>query len=348
MHAQHIEYNSIEHPEKAFPRLQKDLTYPRKFDVQGTIKLHGTNMSVCMNDIDGFYVQGRHGHVDQTIYDMFGFGTFVNKTRKEAFIKLFEILKERNSIDTSKYTITIFGEWCGENIQKGVALCRLTKRFVIFDAKITRIDDDITKPKSMWLDISFKDQNKCVISKEEMGIYNIYDFDTFNVTIDLENIDKSVDELERNTITVDKECPFAKHFGIIGTGEGIVWKHIFDDGRRWIFKTKGESHRDTKNSKLIPLKPEKVESIVEFVEKTCTQSRFDNAVTNLYNTDPKSKIFGKKPQMAHCKDILTWIVGDIRKDEDESMSELGIEIKELANIAGKKVAEYMRKYVDNL
>jgi hypothetical protein len=34
-------------------------------------------------------------------------------------------------------TITIYGEWCGGNIQKGVGITNLEKSFFIFGVKIT-------------------------------------------------------------------------------------------------------------------------------------------------------------------------------------------------------------------
>jgi hypothetical protein len=197
------------------------------------------------------------------------------------------------------------------------------------------------------------DTGKCVVSCDDENIFNVYDFETYEVIVDFDNLEKTQSELISLTMSVDKECPFAKHFGISGVGEGIVWRCPFEnknqDGNiikgRWIFKTKGQSHTNTKNSVLVPIDAESSASIEDFVDKVCTENRFDQAIKELYQTNPKSKIFELKPQMSHCKYVMTWIVSDILKEESKSMEASGIETKQLESNVGKKVAIWMRQLI---
>lgn len=349
----HIEYNSIEGFDSVLDGLRKCNNDIRQIRFNGTIKLHGTNMSVCYNKINGFYVQGRHGLINAT-HDTFGFGLFATN-RTDQFMKFFDFLEKVYSVDTNKFTITIYGEWCGEKIQKGVALMGLTKRFVIFEAKMSPIFSFAESGESsVWLDVSMKNEHgKCIISGEKDNIFNVYDFKTYDVVIDLDNLEQTQRELTMFTSEVDNECPFAKHFGVTGPGEGIVWRHPFErmdsDGTitkgRWIFKTKGEKHRNTKNSVLVPLIVEKSESIEDFVDKVCTENRFDQATKELYHSNSNSKIFGTTPSMKHCYEVMNWIMKDILKEESRAMEISGIETKQLESHVGKKVAMWMRKFI---
>ena len=101
----------------------------------------------------------------------------------------------------------VYGEWCGWNIQKGVAINGLPKMFVIFGIKV---DDE-------WVDLpSWKYDN-------ENGIYNILQFPTYDVEIDFNNPELIQNKLIEDTLAVEDECPVGKYFGVSGIGEGIVY-----------------------------------------------------------------------------------------------------------------------------
>ena len=94
----------------------------------GTVKMHGTNAGVTINKEGEIYAQSR-SNIITVEKDNAGFAFFV-ESRKDIFKYLFDKL-DFNGFDY----ITIFGEWCGGNIQKGVAINGLPKMFVIFDIK---------------------------------------------------------------------------------------------------------------------------------------------------------------------------------------------------------------------
>lgn len=326
-------YNSIEHFRNVMRDLKKAkknpiFKIPDKIKFTGTIKLHGTNAAVCYNNTIGLFCQSRNNIITIT-QDNQGFAFFVNKN-KDKFIEFFNILRDKYNINLDIYTLSIYGEWCGENIQKGVALTKLPKCFCIFDCKVSN-HSDITF-KSYWLDVSLKE-----LSYPQEKIYNIYDFKTFEIDIDIDNYGDAQQYLTEMTESVEKCCPFAKQLGVEGTGEGIVWRYCYGENQRTIFKTKGEEHKVTKEKVLIPVDTEKVENINEFVEKTCTQNRFEQALDYLYKINPESIVYGQTPKMKDCELITNWIRDDIIKEEMSTLVENNLELRDVIPVLYKRV-----------
>ena len=140
----HLSYNSIEQYRNELHDLKKakknpDLNIPDEVEFIGTIKLHGTNASVCYSEQTGLYCQSRNNIINLT-YDNQGFCMFVEKNKK-TFEDFFQLLSKKNNINLGEYTLSIYGEWCGERIQKGVALMKLPKCFCIFDCKVSKPRD---------------------------------------------------------------------------------------------------------------------------------------------------------------------------------------------------------------
>ena len=229
---------------------------------------------------------------------------------------------------------------------------KLPKCFCIFDCKISPINIDNTdntdnKDKSYWVDISFKDNNKCVIANEPEKIYNIYDFETYSIEI---NIDEYQDtdtqkKLTELTESVEKCCPFAKKLGVEGTGEGIVWRYWYNSDNRWIFKTKGEEHKITKEKVLIPVDTEKIDNIKTFIDNTCTENRFNQAIDSLYKINPESKLYSQSIQMKHCADIINWIRDDILKEEMQTILDNNFNMKDIIPFLSKKVVEILKRQI---
>ena len=342
----HISYNSIEQCRNTLKDLKKgrknpDLNIPSDVEFIGTVKLHGTNCSVCYSNKTGMYCQSRNNVINLT-YDNQGFCMYIEKNKSE-FESYFKLLAEKYNIDLDIYTLSLYGEWCGERIQKGVAVSKLPKCFAIFDCKVSNLKD--SEFKSYWLDVSFKNtDNKCILSKPSEKIYNIYDFKTFSVKINLDSYQDSQKQLEDYTLEVEKCCPFAKALGVEGVGEGIVWRYWYDNHNRWIFKTKGDEHKVTKEKVLVPVDTEKVEDIKEFVENTCTKNRFEQAIDHIYKINPNSPQFGKTPSMKDCKVIIDWIRDDIVKEEKDTLIENGFTTKDIFSELSKKIVGMLKNY----
>ena len=103
---------------------------------KGTVKLHGTNAGVCFNHKDKLWVQSRENIITPES-DNAGFAFFVESNR-EAFLDLMAKVMIKNNLDTDDNTISIYGEWCGGNIQKGVGITNLPKSFFIFGVRYLR------------------------------------------------------------------------------------------------------------------------------------------------------------------------------------------------------------------
>jgi hypothetical protein len=342
----HVTYNSIEQYRNILRDLKKarknpELNIPEVVEFIGTVKLHGTNCAVCFSNKTGMYCQSRNNVINLT-YDNQGFCMFVEKN-KETFANFFTQLADKYHIDLDVYTLSIYGEWCGERIQKGVALTQLPKCFCIFDCKVSNLADQTFK--SYWLDISYKDGDKTVISKCDEKIYNAYDFETFSVKICIDSYRDFQQYLEEKTKYVEDCCPFAKALGVTGTGEGIVWRHWYSDTERWIFKTKGEEHKVTKEKVVVSVDIEKIQNIKEFVEKTCTKNRFEQALEHLYKINPESPLYGKIPSIKDCATIINWIRDDIVKEETDTLIENGFTTKDIMSDLSKTVISMIKTLI---
>ena len=337
--ANHIKYESIEQ----FKNVLHDLKEANitNIDFEGTVKLHGTNAAVCYNKDVDMYVQSRSS-VISVQNDNAGFAAFVEK-RKKIFMELIQMIEEKYRVDTSQNTICIYGEFCGGNIQKGVAIQKLPKCFVIFDAKIC----SMRSTKQEWLDISTKNKknNKCIFSDPTELIYNIHDFKTYKFSLDMSDLNKMQDFLETCTQEVEDCCPFAHQLGVDGVGEGIVWRSLNSKTDRIIFKTKGTLHQVTKEKTVVPVNTEKVASANEFVEKVCTLNRFNQAIESLYKSNPESPLYKKEPELKHCSNLLEWIKNDILKEEKELMSASNLNEKMFTGPLAKKVLAYLKNHM---
>ena len=285
----------------------------------GTVKLHGTNAGVTLTSDGDMYAQSRE-NVISVANDNAGFAFFV-ESNKEVFKDLFQTLDIRDA----DY-ITIFGEWAGGNIQKGVAINGLPKMFVIFAVKLS-YDNNEEKVNYFYTDEETKH-----LKNTESKIYNVLDFEKYSIDIDFENPQLAQNKLIELTMAVEAECPVGKAFGNIGTGEGIVWK--CDTGKGTIrFKVKGEKHSSSKVKTLAPVNTEKVSSIKEFAEYAVTESRLNQGIEKVFTS------VNEQMDIRKMGDFLKWITNDIIKEEMDTLKDNGLEPKDvtsaISNIARK-------------
>jgi hypothetical protein len=284
----------------------------------GTVKLHGTNAGVTLTKSDDIYPQSRE-NVISVEKDNAGFAFFV-ESNKKVFKDFFKTL----DIKDADY-ITIFGEWAGGNIQKGVAINGLPKMFVIFAVKLSYDDE----AKSNYF---LTNEETKHLKNPDAKIYNVLDFENYTIEIDFENPHLAQNKLIELTMAVEAECPVGKAFGNIGVGEGIVWKSDTYNGTLR-FKVKGEKHSSSKVKTLAPVNTEKVNSIKEFAEYVVTESRLEQAIEKVF-TAVNQEIDIKK-----MGEFLKWITNDVIKEELDTLNDNGLEPKEvtsaISNIARK-------------
>lgn len=261
---------------------------------KGTVKLHGTNAGI-VNYGDRIEFQSRE-RVLSLEDDNAGFmNAMVNKDLDFLFNRF-----------TPRDHIAIYGEWCGGNIQKGVAINGLEKMFVIF---AIMIDDE-------WINIPEDLHNN------EIGIYNILQFPTYEIDIDFNNPELSQNKLIEMTIAIEESCPVGKFFNKEGIGEGIVFTCVSNTELR--FKSKGEKHSSSKVKVLNSIDTELMESINEFVESVVSENRLEQGISyfNENNIDVDSKNTGE---------YLRWIVNDVLKEEKDTLEKSGLDEKKVKN-----------------
>ena len=308
-----------------------DPTLPKPIiTFKGTVKIHGTNAAVSYNAKE-LWAQSRENIITPE-KDNAGFAFFV-ESNKEAFYELFAQVMDKTIPwpDPYKNTITIYGEWAGGNIQKGVGVCNLPKSFFIFGVKITphtETEEELKANPAYWVDYTY-------LRAPEHNIYNIDDYPTYSIDIDFNMPQLVQNQLSELTIKVEEECPVAKAFGYSGIGEGIVWTAEFK-GNVHRFKVKGEKHSSSKVKTLAAVDVEKLNSIKEFVDYAVSESRFNQALENIFpNNEP---IDVKK-----MGDVIRWVVNDVIKEEMDTLVENQLEPKEINKYISSKVREMFFK-----
>jgi hypothetical protein len=295
---------------------------------KGTVKLHGTNAGVSYNSESGLWAQSRENIITPQ-HDNAGFAFFAH-THETEFLKMFFDVATKEDIDLRKNTISIYGEWAGEGIQKGVGISEIPKSFFIFGVKITphtETEEELRSP-AYWVDSSYLRNN-------ELRIFNIEDFTTYEMEIDFNMPQLVQNDLSDLTIAVENECPVAKYFGISGIGEGIVWTCEFK-GVVHRMKVKGEKHSSSKVKTLASVDIEKLNSITEFIDYAVTESRFNQALENIFpNNEP---IDVKK-----MGDLIRWVINDVIKEESDTLVKNGLEPKDVNKHVSTRVREMFFK-----
>jgi hypothetical protein len=290
-----------------------DAPYP-VLNFRGTIKLHGTNSAIVKYK-DKTEFQSRERVLSLTSDN----NGFMLAMKGKHYDKLFENIKFNEHC-------AIFGEWCGGNIQKGVAINGLPKMFVIFGIRIDGIYQDMENYKHVFIN--------------EEGVYNILQFEHYYTNIDFENPAMMQNWLVEKTQSVEAECPVGKYFGNIGVGEGIVWEHINGE-KRYIFKVKGEKHQSSKIKKLVTVDVEEIKNIKEFVDYAVTESRLNQGIDKL-------KELGKSIDVKSTGDYLRWIYNDVVKEEEDTIVKNSIDVKKIGKEISNKAKVWFMNYLNGM
>lgn len=293
---------------------------------KGTIKLHGTNAGVTYTPQSGAVPMKRGGLISkEKLSAHLGFNTFVRVSNKNFFKKIMSSLWKANCIEGEQ--ITLFGEWAGAGIQKGVGISKVDKSFYVFDCKVRNIETD----KDRW--ISVEDMRF-----EIPNMYSIYEFENYNVKIDFNNPKLIQNTLIEITEAVEKCCPVSKK--IIGNagedylGEGVVWSAIYE-GEKYVFKVKGEKHSVTKVKTLAPVDPILIESVHKFVNYAVTENRVIQAMQETGAKERKD-----------TGDFLRWMANDIISEENATLIENNLEWKQVAKDCAIKAREIFFNRID--
>ena len=263
---------------------------------QGTVKVHGTNAAIVVYKDGSVKFQSRERELELTS-DNAGFMLNMMNTDLSWILD--------NNI-FSDY-IAVYGEWCGQGIQKGVAVSQLSKKFIVFGVKIDNV----------WVKDIFKFQDN------KQNIYNINQFDNYSLNIDFNNPELSQNKLIELTSLVEQECPVGWFFGIKGIGEGIVWTINYNN-QNYLFKVKGEKHSVTNVKTLASVNVEEINSINEFIENTVTENRLNQGLEH-FSLDN-----------SNIGDFVRWVIADIIKEETHTIVEKQLDVKKVNTSIPKK------------
>jgi hypothetical protein len=283
----------------------------------GTVKLHGTNASICYNQVDGLWIQSRERIITPES-DNAGFAWYVtsNIDKYTTMINEFAIA---NNIDLTSNTICVYGEWCGGSIQSGVALNQLNKMFVVFEVKTYNEEDGYTV------------YNHSELKDEAIRCFNINQFESYDIEIDFNNPAPALDKITEMTVSVEDECPVGKHFGVHGIGEGIVFTGEIN-GTQVKFKSKGEKHSNSKGDRRSKLKASgqdeeqlRHEQLKINIALTVTPDwRVKQGIQEVCNT-----LNGGQVKIEQLGSVIKWVISDIVKEEFVTINNAGLTIKEL-------------------
>lgn len=299
---------------------------------RGTEKLHGTNAAVGYDSSGNIWFQSRENIITPE-KDNAGFAMFAH-SKLDILRKIFSNLHVAEN-----ESIMIYGEWCGGNIQKGVAISGLTKMFVIFDIAFVEEDKRTWfKPRTIEATLNGADSRRNLNAN---NIYFIEDFKTWEIDIDFNNPHIAQNELIKLTLEIEEESVVGKHFGNEGIGEGIVWKCIedgYNDSGFWM-KVKGEKHAGSSKVKVLaPIDVEKVENLNKLIEKITPEWRLQQILQKTFDT-----LNGGEINMKGMGNFIKNMMSDILKEELDVISKSGFTTKDLGSGVAKVCREYIGK-----
>lgn len=251
--------------------------------------------------------------------DNAGFTKFVNHNCADV-LRMFNRIKEAHPEETKEGRITIFCEWAGGSIQKGVGISGTEKFMNVFEY---HINDDTFLP-----DIG--------LTEGLDGIYNIHDFGTALFSIDLNEPQDYVNSMVDACLAVEDLCPIGVFFGKEGIGEGHVYSTVYK-GVRLRFKVKGEKHSNSKTKNLAPVDPEKLASIKEFVDYCYTENRFEQGLEKVFQ--------GDDIEVRRVGEFLGWVTRDILKEESDTLEASGLTKKEVTKPGTNKAKAWFGQKV---
>ena len=310
----------------------------------GTTKLHGTNAGVIIdfyNDI--IYFENRE-NVLTPEKDNAGFATYMSSIQEDFANMVVENLGlehtewyPSNTTDGfwKDHVLAIYGEWCGGSIQKKVALNGLEKMFVIFNATI-RTRENTESRNLDWFPVEEIKKMKLTDKK----VHNIYDFKTWQTTINFEKFYESINQIVENTVAVEEECPVAKEFGSTGIGEGIVYICVtpgYNNSDFW-FKSKGEKHANSKVKTLKPVDDAKINRMIEIANKVTPAWRLEQMFNQTFDTLNGGVVTTEK-----LGDFIKAVNSDICKEETLLMETEGIQFKDINKFVTTITRDYFKQ-----
>ena len=321
---QHIRWSSIE----LLHNVVRHLNYLHTHDgldlpvvlYRAKVKLHGANCGVQVTP-SGVFPQSRSKLLTPQS-DYKGFARWVDTHRA-----LFE------SMDPD---VTVFGEWCGPGIERGVAISAIDRRvFVVFALQYGRGEQ---------ARVEFEPEAIQRALPEHPDLF-VLPWHGAPLTLDYgdeASMEASAETLNALVSDVEREDPWVKAtFGRRGVGEGLVFYPI--EGPRdpeglaaLMFKAKGEKHRTAGTRKAVQVAPEVVEGVAAFVTLMVTEARLEQAV---------SEACGGEHHMRHTGKLIAWISADVEKESVAELEAAGLTWKQVVRAVQDRARAWYKAQV---
>ena len=327
-----IKFPSIEH----FRKIVKEVVTSSQpnniptLSFTGTVKLHGVNVGVVFDvdkhqEIIQMTAQSRNTELSIE-KDHYGFCAFTQQPLTLEFLKeTANKIIQQSSKPVDK--IVVFGEFCGKSIQSKVAIQDLDRMFVVFDILVI-YKNGVQKYQPEFMSL---------FENSEIHVFNINMFKTWHLDINFNNPEDVQSKLIELTEQVENECPVAKHFGVLGIGEGIVWRsdELYNN-KVLRFKVKGELHSVTKADKIANIDIEQLNNVKEFVNYAVTESRLQQGLEYLRE---QGLYDGYHIETKDMPVFLKWLTMDVFKEEKDTIIENKLDeklIRKQISIVGNK------------
>lgn len=307
---------------------------------QGTVKLHGTNASIVLDDQGNYYAQSRN-NVLSIDKDNAGFAAYALQPKVKSFISNLLTFIPVNGLDVN--AVVVYGEWAGQGIQKGVAISEVDKFFAPFSICLyTKSEKEGVDYDRHFVDISYLND----FYNEDLRIFPVtmrnHGIEHIKINFSELNLANASNVLAEKTLSVEECDPFAKYyFNIEGLGEGVVWRLVGDGVKVYgdlAFKVKGEKHSVSKVKTIAPVNVERIEKITEFVEYSCTENRLNQGLDYL-------KEQGLPLDPTSTGDFIRWVMNDILKEESDVLLENGLTWKNVQGMLAKKAQSFYKEKI---
>ncbi|KAL8737527.1 MAG: hypothetical protein Q9181_001579 [Wetmoreana brouardii] len=279
--------------------------------IVGHVKLHGAHADWVISTDDTIRVQSRNVLELSASNDIYGLAAFT-APRNTVILRLRDEIMRRywklnpNVPDDARYPITIAGEWCGRGIQKGMAISQLPRHFVIISIRVNNV----------WV----AEGNYSDICDEANGIFHISKAPSYRLDLNMDDIDGSEAAIQTFVTDVEQTCPYGLARGVLGRGEGIVWKAVdyVQDPELW-FKYKADSTAVSHSWRLpaAAVAPNNRQREDNFAAAVVTNQRLEQGWEYL-------KEIGVTRDEAGVGKFLAWITNDIFVEEEREMKEKDI------------------------
>lgn len=309
---------------------------------KGTVKLHGTNAGVGSNAAGDFWVQSKE-NIITPLKDNAGFAMYVHGAQS-VFDALIDAAKAITPLQDHQ-SLLVYGEWCGGNIQKNISLSQHPKLFVLFGIAVAEPDGT----KAWFTEDQINTVYQAVPDAQAARVYNIYDFPTFELSIDFERAHESINTMCEITNQVEAECPVGKQLGSTAengstVGEGVVWKCVepgYESSGFWC-KVKGDKHAAKhKVTTLNPVDSERINAINQLCEQLTPAWRLEQMLQQTFDT-----LNGGTPSVEKTGAYIKAVMSDVMKEELDVIAAAGYTTKEITGPISRIARAYLMKELD--